>query len=216
MHGLIHSFLRSVRWRTNRWFGYQSLYFYSTFTATPQISREDYVFVEVDKEAAERHNQDLHDNGNPDIPIDRLEAGHRCFGFAEPRGDIVSWGWVSAPPSGKNIMVPWEGTLALGLSGPIAYIWDCHTLPRARGRGLYRDNLLTISRLMLEGGSESMLIYCNARNTASMRGIGAAGFRRDSVLSILRAGPVYLLLEKGANPIIAWSGKAVRRRRKLA
>jgi len=140
--------------------------------------------------------------------LDRFAAGHRCFALVDRQDDVASWGWVSGGGD-RRIDVPWEGTLHLQVGARTGYIWDCRTVPAFRGRGLYRDLLMRISRVLLEKGAERVMIYCNQNNEPSRRGILAAGFDMVMSMRLVRIGPVYLLLGMRSGISMAWTGAAV-------
>ncbi len=196
-------------WRRLRYHvHYRSLQFFATSRPVLREASADCEFAEIRYPEALRHNATAQLQGWSCIPTSRLQAGHRCLGYLDPAGAVTSWGWVSGPAA-EHCDVPWEESLMLRLSGPIAYIWDCHTLPPSRGQGLYRSNIAQIARLMLDSGAKSVHIYCNNRNIISYGGITSAGFSKKIRLLLLKLGPLYLLFGNHFSVVIAFKRQSI-------
>ncbi len=63
-------------------------------------------------------------------------------------------------------------------------IYDCVTMPDARGRGIYPDALRRLSGMLAEEGGRRLWIYAEEDNPASLRGIEKADFEYHGSISI--------------------------------
>lgn len=97
-----------------------------------------------------------------------LSAGGRLFALKR-EGELVSFGWAM---HSETFGVGEIGGV-VALTSAVLWIWNCFTPVEHRGRGYYPALLMGIRR---ELGSPPTLIYCEARNFASRRGIEKAGF----------------------------------------
>lgn len=100
----------------------------------------------------------------------RREQGARCYGLYY-QGNLMSSGWVSGP--GSVITVLHEMTLAVPQDA--VYIWDCRTVPEARGCGHFQRLLRQISRA--QAPDTRVLVAVDWRNRASRAALEKAGFR---------------------------------------
>lgn len=120
---------------------------------------------------------------------DRLQQGHRCFGFFLS-GVLISYLWVSSlrfthclPPLGNGAY--------LSLPSGSSYIWDCHTLSEYRGRGLYRKGL---ARLRCVAAPDKwVLIAADPSNVSACKAISNAGFIGSTNYTLRRVGPIFIL-----------------------
>jgi RimJ/RimL family protein N-acetyltransferase len=72
----------------------------------------------------------------------------------------------------------------LGERSRIPLIGACNTVPEARGRGLYRRALAELGTRLQAAGYERVLIETKPENYASQRGIDAAGYQLQRIMSI--------------------------------
>jgi GNAT superfamily N-acetyltransferase len=72
----------------------------------------------------------------------------------------------------------------LGERSRIPLVGACNTIPEARGRGLYRRALAELGARLQAAGYERILIETTPKNYASQRGIEAAGYRLQRIMSI--------------------------------
>lgn len=128
----------------------------------------------------------------PDV-LARLARG--CRVMAAWQGDeVASYCWISAHR--EHV-----GELARDLSLPAgeSYVWDCATVPRFRGQGLYRSLLRQIAETLAGEGQRRVWIGASSTNEASNRTFAAAGFRpAASVYSLRLAGRGIILRLRGA------------------
>lgn len=139
---------------------------------------------------------------------DRLAQGYGCVGYLDDKGIVRSYVWI-AGGRGQPVEVPvWRG-LRWRLPEGNVYFWDCRTDATHEGRGLYRSALRRAAARAVQDGMPIAWIESEIENTASTRGIQAAGFspaaridawhflgvtfwRPDSGLPRLARGPVQL------------------------
>jgi ribosomal protein S18 acetylase RimI-like enzyme len=123
----------------------------------------------------------------------RLARG--CRVIAAWQGDeVASYCWISAHR--EHV-----GELARDLSLPAgeSYVWDCATVPRFRGQGLYRSLLRQIAETLAGEGQRRVWIGASSTNEASNRTFAAVGFRpAASVFSLRLAGRGIILRLRGA------------------
>ena len=80
------------------------------------------------------------------------------------------------------------GGLELGAND--VYVYDCFVSPSFRGRRLYPFLLRQLCAHARRRGAERAFIAVDAANVPSVRGIEAAGFRRDRAALYHRLGPL--------------------------
>ncbi len=112
----------------------------------------------------------------------RARMGHCLACLRGTDGTVFSSGWVTVGPA----VVPFEAGLRLAVPAGVTYLWDYVTEPNWRGRGMYRKLLMGVIKHDPPG--RAIVIYCAAANTASRRGILAAGFRLCGTVRIQRWG----------------------------
>jgi ribosomal protein S18 acetylase RimI-like enzyme len=97
--------------------------------------------------------------------------------------EVASYCWVSA----RREHV---GELARDLTLPAgeSYIWDCATVSRFRGRGLYTRLLRAIAAALAEEGQSRAWIGASSTNQASNRTFATVGFRPAVAVVSLRLG----------------------------
>jgi hypothetical protein len=62
-------------------------------------------------------------------------------------------------------------------------------------RDLYPALLKKATQYCFAHGARSVAIYCNVHNQSSFQGIRNAGFSNGNLLSLLRAGPLYIIVD---------------------
>jgi hypothetical protein len=105
----------------------------------------------------------------------RIHAGRLGYvaeSRAEP-GVVLSYGWVAR--HGETLR-----DLDFDFDAPpgFAWIYDCATVPQARGQGLYPDVLLGMRADLPRQGQALALIGTESLNLPSQQGIARAGFRK--------------------------------------
>ena len=108
----------------------------------------------------------------------RLDAGERCIGFFLGT-DLVNVAWTTR---GRLVL---EAGLSLDDENCLG-IFDCHTLPAYRSRGIYTDTLIRLLGLAREEGATVALIAVDPGNRPSIKGIERAGFLPLFRLTLLR------------------------------
>lgn len=123
----------------------------------------------------------------------RLARG--CRVIAAWQGDqVASYCWIS-------VHREHVGELARVLTLPAgdSYVWDCATVPRYRGQGLYRNLLRQIAETLDAEGQRRVWIGASSTNEASNRTFATVGFRpAASVVSLRVAGRGVILRLRGA------------------
>jgi len=111
----------------------------------------------------------------------RLGLGDELY-LGYSNGALVHAAWVAR----RERVYATEIRRELRVGEKTAYIYDCFTAPKARGRGIYPTVLKHIMRhLFAVDGIDSVAIACPGDNAASRRGIERAGFTLEDVI---RAG----------------------------
>jgi ribosomal protein S18 acetylase RimI-like enzyme len=132
------------------------------------------------------------DVAEPEV-LGRLARG--CRALAAWQGDeVASYCWVSAHR--EHV-----GELARDLSLPAgeSYVWDCATVPRHRGQGLYRSLLRHIAETLTGEGQRRVWIGASSTNEASNRTFATVGFLpAASVVSVRLAGRGVIVRLRGA------------------
>ncbi len=117
---------------------------------------------------------------------ERIRRHDECYA-AYLDGQIAHYSWVQH--TGNHHIVP-AGTKYSVMPGSL-WIYDCHTAPWARGRGLYPSTLCRIVQDYFLQGFSTALIYTSPSNVASQRGILRSGFQLCCTLSAIRVGHRY-------------------------
>jgi hypothetical protein len=115
----------------------------------------------------------------------RLERGDACY-LAFLAGRLCHFAWVQVRGIHVIADVARSETIAPGE----LWIYHCRTAESARGRRVYPRVLAHILATHRERGFRSAWIYTTLDNTASQRGITAAGFRPREVWCAAKLGPV--------------------------
>jgi ribosomal protein S18 acetylase RimI-like enzyme len=123
----------------------------------------------------------------------RLARG--CRALAAWQGDeVASYCWIS-------VHREHVGELARDLSLPAgeSYVWDCATVARHRGQGLYRSLLRHIAETLTGEGQRRVWIGASSTNEASNRTFSTVGFLpAASVVSLRLAGRGVIVRLRGA------------------
>jgi hypothetical protein len=109
----------------------------------------------------------------------RLAHGDEFFGWLA--GDrIVSFGWVMY----RDRTV---GPARLAEAPGRAFIFNCHTSERERGRGLFPALLRATLCVLGPEGTTELLADVNVQNTSSTRGMEKAGYLPAAEIACLMA-----------------------------
>jgi ribosomal protein S18 acetylase RimI-like enzyme len=122
-------------------------------------------------------------------------------------GEIAAYCWIST----RRERV---GELARDLALPAgeSYVWDCATVPRFRGRGLYTSLLREIASTLSGEGQRRVWIGASSTNEASNRTFARVGFRpAAAVVSVRLAGRGVIVRLEGARDADAALVAAARR-----
>ena len=114
----------------------------------------------------------------PDLVAQRLAEGDELFGWQAADRTIVSFGWARF---GQRSIGPFAFSDRPGRT----FLYNFHTLPPWRGRGLYPSLIAQMRWALTDGGAREFIIDVNALNVASRRGIEKAGFALVASLSYL-------------------------------
>jgi hypothetical protein len=117
-----------------------------------------------------------------DVIAPRLARGDEFFGWRTNDNAIVSFGWVTR----RNRRV---GLANLKEAEGRAFVYNFHTLPAYRGRGLYPRLLQQMRYVLIKNQEMEFIIDVNVRNLASKRGIEKSGFdlvARTSYVTLFR------------------------------
>jgi hypothetical protein len=118
--------------------------------------------------------------------LKRLHRGDRCYTVSVD-GHLAHYSWVQRAGS--------HPITEAGLFAPVGsgefWIYDCRTVERARGRGIYPATLERIVNDHFEEGYCTAWIYTSRENIASQKGIFRAGFGLVATLGALRVGSHY-------------------------
>lgn len=131
----------------------------------------------------------------------RFTDGHKCYGFIS-KDIVVAYFWLSAP----RTTVPFIFSLSVTVPDDAYYIWDCRTAPEYRRKGLYTRGLLNLYKHAVQHDAQRLLIMCQASNTASQRGIEAAGFLHISSFWAISLFSWLTVAPKLGWPGIFWPG----------
>src|SRR5215469_3367802 len=123
----------------------------------------------------------------------RLARGCRVIA-AWQGDDVASYCWISVHREHVG-----EHARDLTLAAGESYVWDCATVPRYRGQGLYRSLLRQIAGTLADEGQRRVWIGAASTNEASNRTFATVGFRpAASVVSVRLAGRGFIVRLRGA------------------
>jgi ribosomal protein S18 acetylase RimI-like enzyme len=100
----------------------------------------------------------------------RLARGNRCY-IAEDAGTVAAYGWLS---TGREQVPEFDRAVRPGRHE--AYIWDCLTSPKCRGRGLMPAILRRLCADLARQGLRRAWAVILADNYPSQRAFARAGF----------------------------------------
>lgn len=160
------------------------LLFVQTQQPPPPPALESYTYRALDQADFKRDPLFAEKDRRPDFHT-RLHAGHRCYGHVFSDGTVASYQWVSD----GSVVVPFEAGFRLHIPAARRYIWDCRTVDKARGRGLYRHAL----QILAAETTAEKWIVCAADNEASASGIRKANYLEAGRLHLWRIGPLGLI-----------------------
>jgi ribosomal protein S18 acetylase RimI-like enzyme len=139
--------------------------------------------------------------------VGRLARGCRVVAAWQGH-EVASYCWISAHR--EHV-----GELARDLSIPAgeSYVWDCATVARYRGQGLYRSLLRRIALTLAGEGQRRVWIGATSTNEVSNRTFATVGFMPvASVVSVRLAGHgviVWLRGATGADPALVTAARRV-------
>jgi ribosomal protein S18 acetylase RimI-like enzyme len=128
------------------------------------------------------------------VVAERLARGSRALALWHGE-EVASYCWVSAGREhvgelGRDILLP-PGE---------SYVWDCATIERFRGHGLYTSLLRTIADMLAAEGQHRVWTGATTTNEASNRAFTAVGYRpAASVISIRIAGRGFVVRLRGSD-----------------
>lgn len=135
--------------------------------------------------------------------------GRGCRALATWQGEeLAAYCWLS---TGRERI----GELARDLVLPDgeSYVWDCATLPRFRGRGLYTRLLRTIVGVLATERRRRVWIGASSTNQASNRAFTTAGFQPVVAVVALRLAGRGLIVRwrpaPGASPALVAAARRV-------
>lgn len=107
----------------------------------------------------------------------RLASG-RTLVLCLIHGELAAYGW------GQNQHALHFSYVGSGLEfdREVLYVFDCRTLQRFRGRGLFSA---VLSRFVALAGDRECYVACRSNNISSVKGINKAGFRLYARLYLL-------------------------------
>lgn len=120
--------------------------------------------------------------------LSHLKNGHRCFGFQNKTGEVVSYFWLSIASEDRTLAIPFFKGADWLLSPTEAYIWDCRTDPAYYRRGLYRAGLKRLIAMCQQQHVSRIMMSAELKNYASNAGIMSAGFVLCGAVRLLRVG----------------------------
>ncbi len=156
----------------------------------PPSSRKGVRFSSLDRSHLDASL--LQKKGRAQRFAERLEVGHEWYGFLDDDGSLASYIWLSRHDR-IGQPVPFAGPFSLSLQAGDAYVWDCRTDTRYRGRGLYPDALGHVRRTIARDCTH-IWINCETSNDASRRAIAKAGFRATRKCTAIGLGGRMVLL----------------------
>jgi GNAT superfamily N-acetyltransferase len=124
-------------------------------------------------------------------------AGGHCVIYAlGADGDIQSWGWVTAPVDAAQD-AHWEFGIHLRVRPGAGFLWDYFTMPKYRGRGLYKTLLRHSAEQCFIRGASRAWGYADVTNSASRRGLMSSDYIGDTEIRLSRFGPFCRIVRPG-------------------
>ena len=135
--------------------------------------------------------------------LGHLENGHRCFGFENNEGDIVSYFWITIGEYNRSRPIPTFGEAYWLLTDGEACIWDCRTIDACRRQGLYREGLNRLIYFCQQQNAMKIMMSCDVLNRTSHAGILSAGFLCHGKVRFVRIGRLKLVHCQNKKPKIS-------------
>lgn len=108
----------------------------------------------------------------------RFGLGDELFGWQAPNGDVACFCWVRY--RGRAI-----GPVALRDHPGRVFLYNAHTLPQYRGRGLYRVLLEHMLWTLTQEHHTEFIGDCDRANEGSRRGIESVGFTLVATITLV-------------------------------
>jgi len=135
--------------------------------------------------------------------LNHLKNGHRCFGFENDRGDIVSYFWLTLGDNKRSHPIPIFRKSAWLLIDGEAYIWDCRTIDECRRRGLYREGLSRLVYFCQQQNVMKIMMSSHVSNQVSNAGITSAGFTYYGTVRFIGIGRFKLVCCQKKKPRVS-------------
>ncbi len=119
-----------------------------------------------------------------------LKCGHRCFGFVDAAGHVVSYLWLSV----EGMTVPFSGSSTLKVGQGIAYIWDCRTAEEYQGTGLYKEGLKRLTQFATSLNVQRVMICHLNHNKIAYNTMCSLQFNYVYTVSVLHCLTMTLVL----------------------
>jgi ribosomal protein S18 acetylase RimI-like enzyme len=141
----------------------------------PEIASARIRLVEKRDEAALHEAMIAAEAERPELAKARVRGGRLGFvaESTERAGILLSYGWVAQPGDTVNDL-----DFTLQMPPGEAWIYDCATIPVARGRGLYVAILRAMQSELARRGFAHAWVGTAPANWPSQRGIAHAGFQK--------------------------------------
>lgn len=114
--------------------------------------------------------------------LQRFQQGHRCM-VARHEGGIVHACWV-----GQGCVWIDYLSVAFGLAGDEAYVYDSYTAPPWRGRNLPMLRRAFLSRHMALAGHRKLIAVVVPENRPALKAVLKGGYRRTGTLACVKVG----------------------------
>jgi hypothetical protein len=153
----------------------------------PEVADARVRLVENGDEAALREAMIAAEAERPELAEGRVRGGRLGFvaESTERPGVILSYGWVAQPGDSVNDL-----DFNLQMPPGEAWIYDCATIPMARGRRLYPAILRSMQSELANRGFAHAWIGTAPANWPSQRGIAHASFQKFADIDWSGAGTV--------------------------
>lgn len=104
--------------------------------------------------------------------LNRFDRGERCFAILE-KGNIVTYLWAAFKE--RNMT---ETRLNIQLKPNQSWFYNALTMKEARGKGYYPNLIRCMAKTLQNDGISEIFIDVEGENTASIRGVEKAGFKK--------------------------------------
>lgn len=136
--------------------------------------------------------------------LSHLKNGHRCFGFENEDGNIVSYFWLTVGEDDRSRPIPTFQQAGWLLADGEAYIWDCRTINACRRQGLYRQGLNRLIYFCQQQNAMKIMMSCDVFNQSSNAGVLSAGFSYYGEVHFIHIGPLKVVCCKKKKPKISY------------